>query len=139
MKKKILEDGHMIEQHRWSPNPDRKGKIDVLIKWDGYEEPTWEPVEVIKKDDSIALAKYADEKGLTDQVKWNWAKSYTRSRKVLLRRDCNILKAKKKKKKGGSAESNINLEREHHGILKGYMNSSSIMETIYRFSQLNKR
>ena len=93
-------------------------------------------MEVIEKDDPITLAKYADEKGLTDQVKWKWGKSYTRSRKVLLRRDCNILKAKKKK---GATEPNINLEREHHAILKGYMNSSSIMETIYRFSQLNKR
>ena len=55
-------------------------------------------MEVIKKDDSITLAKYADEKGLTDQVKWKWAKSYTRSRKVLLRRNCNILKAKKKRR-----------------------------------------
>ena len=34
-----------IEEHIWSPNPDRKGKIDVLIKWYGYEEPTWEPME----------------------------------------------------------------------------------------------
>ena len=42
----------------------KKKKIDVLIKWDGYEEPTWEPVEVIKKDDSITLAKYTDEKAL---------------------------------------------------------------------------
>ena len=80
-----------IEEHRWSPNPDRKRKIDVLIKWDGYEEPTWEPMEVIKKDDPITLAKYSDEKGLTDQVKWNWARSYTKNRKVLLRRARNII------------------------------------------------
>ena len=62
-------------------------------------------MEVIKKDDPITLAKYADEKGLTDQVKWKWAKSYTKNRKVLLRRARNILKAKER-----AAESNINLE-----------------------------
>ena len=53
-----------IEEHRWIPNPDRKGKIDVLIKRDGYEEPTWEPMEVIKKDDPITLAKMQMKKAL---------------------------------------------------------------------------
>ncbi len=48
--------------------PRKKGKIDVLIKWDGYEKSTWVPMEVIKND-SITSAKYADEKGLTDQAK----------------------------------------------------------------------
>ena len=47
-----------------------------------------------KKDDPIPLAKYADAKGLTDQVKWKWSKSYTKHRKVLLRRARNILKEK---------------------------------------------
>ena len=39
-----------IEGHRWSKDKNRKGKVDVLISWVGYEEDSWEPMEVIKKD-----------------------------------------------------------------------------------------
>ena len=46
-----------ILDHRWSPDPNRKGKIDILVKWSGYEEPTWEPMEMIKKDDPVSLGK----------------------------------------------------------------------------------
>ena len=53
-----------IDAHRWSKDPNRKGKVDVLISWEGYEEPTWEPMEIIKKDDPVTLAKYAIEKNL---------------------------------------------------------------------------
>ena len=70
-----------ILDHRWSKDPNRKGRLDVLIKWAGYEEPTWEPMEVIKKDDPVTLAQYADEKNLTDTPTWEWAKQYLRNRK----------------------------------------------------------
>ena len=52
-------------------NPSRgNGKIDVLIKWDNYKEMTWEPMEVIKKDDPVTLAKYAIKNGLTGTTCW---------------------------------------------------------------------
>ena len=25
-----------IDAHRWSQDPNRKGKVDVLISWEGY-------------------------------------------------------------------------------------------------------
>jgi hypothetical protein len=46
-----------ILNHRWSKEKGRKGKIDVQIKWTGYAEPTWEPMETIKIDDPVTLAK----------------------------------------------------------------------------------
>jgi hypothetical protein len=49
-----------ILKHRDSPTKGRKG-IDVLVTWVGYEVPTWEPMEAIKKDDPVNLAKYAEE------------------------------------------------------------------------------
>lgn len=49
-----------ILKHRDSPTKGRKG-IEVLVTWVGYEVPTWEPMEAIKKDDPVNLAKYAEE------------------------------------------------------------------------------
>ena len=47
-----------ILDHRKSNLPGRKGKLDVLVGWID-QEPSWEPMEVIKKDDPITLAAYA--------------------------------------------------------------------------------
>src|SRR5512147_384035 len=74
-------DYESIIDNRWSKDPKRKGRNDVLVKWVGYEEPTWEPMEIIKKDDPVNLAKYADEKDLTGTPDWEWAKEYLHNRK----------------------------------------------------------
>ena len=36
----------------------RKGKVDVLISWECCEDDSWEPMEVIKKDDPTTFTKY---------------------------------------------------------------------------------
>ena len=72
-----------ILDHRWSK--ERKGKIDLKIKWTGYAEPTWEPMEVIKIDDPVSVAKYAHDNGLTEMSMWKWAKRYTRNIKTFQR------------------------------------------------------
>ena len=59
--------------------------MDVLIKWEGYEDPSWEPMEMIKKDDPITLAKCAQENQLLDQSIWNWAKCYVKKERKLKR------------------------------------------------------
>ena len=46
----------------------------MLNKWGKCEEKTWEPIEVINKDDPVILAKYAVLKVLIDQNCWNWGK-----------------------------------------------------------------
>ena len=75
----------MILDHRWSKDRKRKGKIDVLLKWAGYEEPTWEPMEVIKVDDPVTLAKYAQDRGITGQSMWKWTDRYLKRPKRFLR------------------------------------------------------
>lgn len=56
--------------HRMSKETSRKGCFDVLIKWVGYAEPTWEPMEVIKEDDPVSLAAYAEKCSLTHISGW---------------------------------------------------------------------
>ena len=90
-----------ILDHRWSKDKKRKGKIDVLLKWAGYEEPTWEPMEVIKVDDPVTLAKYAHDRGITGQSMWKWTGKYLKRPKrfqrlykqaVLRKKRSNIIK-----------------------------------------------
>ena len=83
-----------IMDHRWSK--DRKGKIDLLIKWTGYEDPTWEPLEVIKVDDPITVAKYAQDKNLTGQAMWKWAERYLKRTKRFQRYYRQVLLMKKR-------------------------------------------
>ena len=59
------------------------GRTEVQILWD-IDEVTWEPVEVIRKDDPITVAKYAKDKHLTEQRGWAWAKRIVECEKKLL-------------------------------------------------------
>ena len=63
-----------ILNHQWSQVQGRKGRIYVVVKWEGYDEPTWETMEVIKKDDPLTLAKYAKDQYLLETPHWKWAK-----------------------------------------------------------------
>ena len=58
-----------ILDHKW--NPRKKGRMLIQIKWKDTEEPTWEPMEIIKEDYPITLAEYARDKNILDQSKWN--------------------------------------------------------------------
>ena len=89
----IFED---ILDHRWTKDPKRKGRIDVLIKWEGYEEPTWEPMENIKKDDPVTLAKYAENRELLEQSMWKWARRYVKNQKKFIRMMRQLMAAKRK-------------------------------------------
>jgi len=86
-----------ILSHRWSPLPERRGKIDLQLKWDGYEVPTWEPLEVMKRDDPVTVAKYAQENGLVEQSMWKWAKRYIKNEKKITRMYRQMLAAKSRK------------------------------------------
>jgi len=76
-----------ILDHRWSKDPNRKGRIDVKVAWVGFplEEATWEPMEVIKQDSPITLAEYADRNKLTHLSAWRWAKKYLKNPKKFKR------------------------------------------------------
>ena len=43
---------------RWGIGPMKK-KLEIQIKWKGYEDPAWEPLSIIKEDDPITLANNA--------------------------------------------------------------------------------
>ena len=36
--------------------------MDLLVKWKGYEEIKWDPVEVIKVDKPVKISKYVEGK-----------------------------------------------------------------------------
>ena len=74
-----------IKGYRWSKAKNRKGKVDVLISWEGYEEDSWEPMEVIKKDHPVTLAEYAYDNELTDKTVWKWGKRFSKNIKKLNR------------------------------------------------------
>jgi len=96
-----------IKGHRRSKDKNRKGKVDVLISWEGYEEDSWEPMEVIKKDDPATLAKYAYDNELTDETVWKWAKRYSKNiKKFFVHPSAH------------QGESSINLECVFQGILQ---------------------
>lgn len=61
--------------------------MDVQIKWKNGEV-TWEPVEIIKKDDPISLAEYAHDKELLHQSSWKWCRRFLYCGKLI-----NVLQA----------------------------------------------
>ena len=52
--------------------PIKKGNLDLLVKCQGYEDTTWEPMEVIKVDNPVTLEKYVEDQGLLKQSKRKW-------------------------------------------------------------------
>ncbi len=74
-----------ILNHRTRTLKGGKRIAEVLVKWAGDWEPTWEPMSIIKKDDPVTLAKYAEDKGILDQTGWRWAKQYCKNKKKLER------------------------------------------------------
>jgi hypothetical protein len=40
-------------------------------------------MEIIRKDDPVTLAKYADENNLTTQSMWKWTHRYVKNKKKL--------------------------------------------------------
>ena len=99
-----------IKGHRWSKDKNRKGKVDILISWEGYEEDSWEPIEVIKKDDSATLAKYACDNNLTDEIVWKWENRYSKNIKKLNRMVRN-LRASKPSSKGIKYQFGVRVPR----------------------------
>jgi hypothetical protein len=69
----IIED--IIDHSRWGKGP-RKGKIDACVKWKDYDETSWEPMEIIKEDDPVTLAHYAQDQELLEKSIWKWTKRY---------------------------------------------------------------
>ena len=74
----------------------QNGIREVKVLWD-TGEVSWEPMDVIRKDDPVTLAKYAKDKNLENQAGWKWAKRYTKNQKKFIR----LVKIMKSQKKNG--------------------------------------
>ena len=61
-----------------------EGKAMVELLWDNGDV-SWEPVNVIRKDDPVTLATYAKEKGLDNTRGWKWTRSITKNPKKFAR------------------------------------------------------
>ena len=59
-------------------------KWEVKVLWD-TGDVTWEPADVIKADDKMTLAAYAQEKKLVDTPGWKWARRLTKNPKKFIR------------------------------------------------------
>ena len=68
----------------------RKTKVDgktimqVKVLWDTGEE-SWEPLNHVKADDPVTVAKYVEEHGLVNKPYWKWANRYIKNKKKFLR------------------------------------------------------
>ena len=59
-------------------------QVHVKIQWDN-NDVTWEPLNSLRKDDPVTLAKYAHEKGITNECGWKWSRKINKRPKKLLR------------------------------------------------------
>ena len=82
--------------HRWGRGK-MKNKIEILVKWKDEIDPTWEPMKIMKEDDPITLAKYAEDKDLLNKSMWKWAKRYILLQKTSQARIHQIYMMKKSK------------------------------------------
>jgi hypothetical protein len=71
-----------IEDHQRVDN-----KWQVLVKWEDGSK-TWEPLNVIAKDDPVTVARYANDQGLLDIPGWKRFQQFARSKKKI----SNLLK-----------------------------------------------
>ena len=58
-------------------------QVHVKIQWDNGDV-TWEPLNSLRKDDPVTLAKYAHEKGITNERGWKWSHKINKRPKKLL-------------------------------------------------------
>ena len=59
-------------------------QVQVKIQWDNGDV-TWEPLNSLRKDDPVTLAKYAHKKGITNKRGWKWSRKINKRPKKLLR------------------------------------------------------
>ena len=53
------------------------------IQWDNGDV-TWEPLNSLRKDNPVTLAKYAHKKGITNECGWKWSRKINKRPKKLL-------------------------------------------------------
>ena len=61
----------------------KNNQVQVKIQWDNGDV-TWEPLNNLRKDDPVTLAKYAHKKGITNKRGWKWSRKINKHPKKLL-------------------------------------------------------
>jgi hypothetical protein len=75
-------------------DPKYKGSMyNVLIEWDDAE-PSWEPLNIIAKDDPVSCAMYSKANKLLDTKGWRWLKRHAKNLRKIYKRVYEVLKAK---------------------------------------------
>jgi hypothetical protein len=70
--------GLMTSKHK-----DYKGpSFNVLVKWEDGSE-SYEPLDIIRKDDPITVAQYAEDYGLLDTPGWKKLKRFVKNKRML--------------------------------------------------------
>ena len=85
-----------IVDHQSTTQKQGKPKIELLVKCEGYQDETWEPMDTMQKDDPVTIAKYTKENNLINLPEWKWARRYVKKSKTFLRLYRQTLKSKKK-------------------------------------------
>ena len=88
--------------NRSLPTERKKRKWEVEVLWDTREK-TWEPMENVKRDDKLTLAKYAHDNNLVDTAGWKWARRLIKNPKKFVRM-CKIFASQKSMDPVGSLE-----------------------------------
>ena len=52
----------------------RSKRLEVLVKWIGHDDPTWEPATTISEDVPDLIIDYAMEHSLLSNPKWKWVR-----------------------------------------------------------------
>ena len=69
---------NLEEYDRWyfdsilSHRTNNLNKVELKIKWTGYDQPTWEPLRTIWEDDPESVREYARKRNLLDHPKWRF-------------------------------------------------------------------
>ena len=102
----------------------KRGKAwEVQVVWD-HEEPSWEPLCTMRKDDPVTLAQYAKDNDLLRTPGWKWAKNIIKnpSKMIRLAKIFKNAKAQRTKYKFGvevarNAKHALELDKENKNDL----------------------
>ena len=72
----------MVLDHRTKNN-----QVQVQIKWDN-SNITWEPLNSLRKDNPVTLAKFTYGKGITNKCRWKWSRKFNKQLQKLLQILC---------------------------------------------------
>ena len=68
----------MVLDHKTENN-----QVHVKIQWDNGDV-TWKPLNSLRKDNPVTLAKYAHNNGITNECGWKWSSKINKQPKKLL-------------------------------------------------------